>query len=112
MISTGVVLTGDIAARGFVHYILKPIEAMFSSVMSNEKEKYTKLCEKLDIKIPKDATDFQGKGMEIALESCLIVLCLILGCSIVVKFTCFIFLLIVLYCSSPQAHHADLVTRG
>ena len=65
---------------------------MFSSVMSNDKEKYTKLCEKLDIKIPKDATDFQGKGMGNSFGLCLI---LVIPLVFVAKCTCFIFLLIV-----------------
>ena len=55
--------TGDVSPRGFVHYILKPIESMFSAIMNNDKEKYTKLMEKLDIKIPADAKEFTGKTL-------------------------------------------------
>jgi len=55
--------TGDVATRGFVHYIMKPIHAMFESVMNNEKEKYEKLMVKLDIKCPADAKEMTGKAL-------------------------------------------------
>lgn len=35
----------------------------FESVMNNEVEKYTKLCEKLEIKIPVDARELTGKSL-------------------------------------------------
>jgi len=57
------VATGEVSIRGFVNYILKPIESMFSSVINNEREKYMKLCEKLDIVIPADARELTGKAL-------------------------------------------------
>jgi len=55
--------TGDVGVRGFVQYVMKPIHAMFEACMNNEKEKYTKLVEKLDIKFPADAKELTGKAL-------------------------------------------------
>eukprot|EP00455_Lapot_gusevi_P008830 TRINITY_DN138_c0_g1_i4.p2 TRINITY_DN138_c0_g1~~TRINITY_DN138_c0_g1_i4.p2 ORF type:complete len:686 (+),score=309.61 TRINITY_DN138_c0_g1_i4:223-2280(+) len=55
--------TGDVYTRGFVHYILKPINALFDAVMNAEVDKYNKLLERLDIRIPSDARDLLGKHL-------------------------------------------------
>jgi elongation factor 2 len=49
--------------RGFVAFILTPIESLFTSIMEDKKDAYNKMLEKLGVKIPKDAKDFLAKPL-------------------------------------------------
>jgi len=49
--------------RGFVQYILNPVEALFSAVMNDKKDVYTKMLDKLSVQIPKDAKDLNLKPL-------------------------------------------------
>jgi len=54
---------GKKRSRGFCQFIMKPINTLFDAVMNDKKEVYTKLLEKLNVTIPKDAREFQGKPL-------------------------------------------------
>jgi elongation factor 2 len=49
--------------RGFCQFILKPISVLFESIMADKEDVYTKMLQKLDIKIPKDAEGTKGKPL-------------------------------------------------
>jgi len=49
--------------RGFCQFILDPIYKMFDGVMNNKKDVYTKLLEKLDIKLTVEEKDLEGKPL-------------------------------------------------
>jgi len=49
--------------RGFCQFIMAPIASMFDAVMKGEVDKYTKMCEKLNVTIPKDAKELVGKPL-------------------------------------------------
>jgi len=53
----------QVCQRGFCQYVFGPINKMFDSVMNNEKDKYLKMLEGLDVKIPADAKEFVGKAL-------------------------------------------------
>jgi elongation factor 2 len=46
-----------------VTFILKPINALHESIMNEKVDVYTKMLEKLEVTIPKDARDFVGKPL-------------------------------------------------
>lgn len=54
---------GSKKERGFVSFILKPINTLFEAVMSEKTEIYTKLLKKLNVTIPKDAVDLRQKKL-------------------------------------------------
>jgi elongation factor 2 len=54
---------GTICTRGFVQFIMTPIETLFTAIMNDKKDIYTKMLEKLQIVIPKDAREFVGKPL-------------------------------------------------
>jgi hypothetical protein len=47
--------------RGFVTLIMQPIETMFTAIMTDKKDTYTTMLEKLKVQFPKDAKDLTGK---------------------------------------------------
>lgn len=47
--------------RGFCQFILSPIQKLSESVMNNDKDGYTKLVEKLGVKLEPEDWDLQGK---------------------------------------------------
>merc|ERR1719192_936180 len=49
--------------RNFVLFILKPINKLITAVMDAKEKIYTKMLEKLDVKIPKDAVELTGKPL-------------------------------------------------
>jgi len=49
--------------RGFNQFVLDPIYKMFDAVMNFKKEVYTKLLEKLEIKLTSDERDLEGKPL-------------------------------------------------
>jgi elongation factor 2 len=49
--------------RGFVAFILTPIETLFSAVMNDKKDIYTNMLKKLNVEIPKDARDLNQKPL-------------------------------------------------
>lgn len=49
--------------RGFVLYIMDPIINLFKYVLADDKKKYTKLLEKLDIKLTVDDERETGKKL-------------------------------------------------
>jgi len=48
---------GEGYARGFTQFVLDPIFKVFSSIMNFKKDEYTKLIEKLNVKIPVEDKD-------------------------------------------------------
>lgn len=52
---------GDKLSRGFVQFILDPIDAIHVAVMEDKKDVYTKMLKNLKITIPKDAREETGK---------------------------------------------------
>jgi elongation factor 2 len=55
--------SGDGAVRGFSMFVLDPIYKMFNSIMEFKKETYTKLLEKLDIKLDVEERALEGKPL-------------------------------------------------
>jgi len=49
--------------RAFVSYIIKPIATLFDAVMNDKKEMYTKMLDRLGVKIPKDAIELKQKPL-------------------------------------------------
>jgi elongation factor 2 len=49
--------------RGFVQFILNPIEALFTAIMDDKKKVYENMLVKLNVTIPKDARDLTGKPL-------------------------------------------------
>mmetsp|Transcript_25128 Transcript_25128/g.54271 ORF Transcript_25128/g.54271 Transcript_25128/m.54271 type:complete len:851 (-) Transcript_25128:117-2669(-) len=47
--------------RAFCLFVLKPIDTLFDAIMNDKTAIYTKMIEKLNIKVPKDAKDLKGK---------------------------------------------------
>jgi len=54
---------GKKGERGFCQFILKPIETLFDAIMNNKEDVYTKMLEKLNVTIPKDAKDLREKPL-------------------------------------------------
>lgn len=54
---------GSTNERGFALFIMKPILDMFRYVLTDEKKKYTKLINKLDIKLTPDDEAESGKKL-------------------------------------------------
>jgi elongation factor 2 len=61
--SKGVSKSGQQLDRCFVKFILDPIGKLFEAIMTEKKEAYTTMLEKLNVTIPKDAKDFVGKPL-------------------------------------------------
>lgn len=56
--------TGGVGyVRGFNQFVLDPIYKMFDSVMNFKKDIYTKLLEKLDIKLKQEESELEGKPL-------------------------------------------------
>jgi elongation factor 2 len=49
--------------RAFCAFILKPIGTLFDAIMSEKKEVYLKMLERLNVVIPKDALELVGKPL-------------------------------------------------
>jgi elongation factor 2 len=49
--------------RAFCSFILKPICSLFDAIMNNNKAVYTKMLERLNVTIPKDAIELTGKPL-------------------------------------------------
>jgi elongation factor 2 len=49
--------------RAFCAFIIKPIATLFDAVMNEKKELYTKMLQRLNVTIPKDAVDLVGKPL-------------------------------------------------
>jgi len=54
---------GKKLTRGFCDFCLKPINALFNAVMKSKKDIYTKMLDKLNVKIPVDAKDLLEKPL-------------------------------------------------
>lgn len=54
---------GKAIDRAFCTFILKPINTLFDAIMNDKKDVYTKMLEKLNVEIPKDAKDLTGKPL-------------------------------------------------
>jgi len=54
---------GDGYVRGFNQFVLDPIYKMFDSVMNFKKDIYTKLLEKLNIKLTSEERELEGKPL-------------------------------------------------
>jgi len=54
---------GTKLVRGFVNFILKPIQNLFTSVLEEKKAVYEGLCEKLGVIIPKERREERGKPL-------------------------------------------------
>jgi elongation factor 2 len=54
---------GKKLTRGFCDFILKPINALFDAVMGGKKDIYTKMLQKLEVTIPKDAKELTEKPL-------------------------------------------------
>jgi len=54
---------GDGGVRGFCMFVLDPIYKMFNSIMEFKKETYTKLLEKLDVKLDVEERQLEGKPL-------------------------------------------------
>lgn len=52
---------GDKLNRGFVTFILDPIDNLIIAIMNDKKDVYMKMLEKLEVTIPKDAKELTGK---------------------------------------------------
>jgi elongation factor 2 len=50
-------------SRGFCDFCLKPIESLFTAIMGEKKELYTKMLGKLNVKIPQDAKELVQKPL-------------------------------------------------
>jgi elongation factor 2 len=55
--------TGTLNERGFCKFVLDPINTLFEAVMNEKKDTYIPMLEKLQVTIPKDARDYQGKPL-------------------------------------------------
>jgi len=55
--------SGKKLERGFVQFILNPIESLFSAIMDDKKKVYESMLQKLNVNIPKDAKDLTGKPL-------------------------------------------------
>jgi len=55
--------SGDGGVRGFCMFVLDPIYKMFNSIMEFKKETYTKLLEKLDVKLDVEERQLEGKPL-------------------------------------------------
>jgi elongation factor 2 len=55
--------TGDKLDRCFCQFILKPIATLFTAIIEQKKDVYTKMLKKLNVTIPKDAVDLVGKPL-------------------------------------------------
>lgn len=49
--------------RGFVQFVLDPIYKVFDAVMHVKKDETVKLLEKLQIKLPVEERDLEGKPL-------------------------------------------------
>jgi elongation factor 2 len=49
--------------RAFVMFIMNPIETLVDAIMNDKTALYTKMLEKLNVKIPKDAVDLKEKPL-------------------------------------------------
>jgi len=49
--------------RGFCQFIMDPIKQLIDAIMQEKKEAYTKMLERLNIQIPKDAKDLVAKPL-------------------------------------------------
>jgi len=54
---------GGTLDRAFVLFIMKPISTLIDAIMNDKKELYNKMLKKLNVTIPKDATDFVQKPL-------------------------------------------------
>jgi len=54
---------GEGGVRGFCMFVLDPIYKMFNSIMEFKKETYTKLLEKLDVKLDVEERQLEGKPL-------------------------------------------------
>jgi elongation factor 2 len=55
--------TGDRLDRCFCQFILKPIATLFTAIIEQKKDVYTKMLKKLNVTIPKDAVELVGKPL-------------------------------------------------
>jgi elongation factor 2 len=56
--------------RSFNMFVLDPIYKIFDSVMNSTKDKFAIMIEKLEIKLPQDKRNFEGKAMLKAIMRC------------------------------------------
>jgi len=49
--------------RAFCAFVIKPIATLFDAIMNDKKELYTKMLQRLNVTIPKDAQDLTGKPL-------------------------------------------------
>jgi len=49
--------------RAFCAFIIKPIATLFDAIMGEKKEVYTKMLQRLNVTIPKDAVELVGKPL-------------------------------------------------
>jgi elongation factor 2 len=49
--------------RAFCQFILRPIATLFDAIIAEKKDVYTKMLQKLQVTIPKDATELVGKPL-------------------------------------------------
>jgi len=49
--------------RAFCSFVLKPINTLFDAIMNDKKDVYTKMLQKLQVEIPKDAKELTGKPL-------------------------------------------------
>jgi len=61
--TNGVDAAGKRLKRGFVQFIMDPIEQLITAIMGEKKDVYTKMLEKLNVTIPKDAKDLITKPL-------------------------------------------------
>lgn len=55
--------TGEGCTRGFNMFVLDPIYKMFDAVMNFKKDEYTKLLEKLEVKLSVEERELEGKPL-------------------------------------------------
>jgi len=61
--SKNMVVKGKKLERAFCSFILKPIAMLFDAVMNDKKDMYTKILQKINVTIPKDAVDLTQKPL-------------------------------------------------
>jgi elongation factor 2 len=55
--------SGTKLVRGFNQYVMTPITQLFTNIMDDKKEKYTKMITALNIKLDQDERDLVGKAL-------------------------------------------------